>query len=113
MVHPTHVERPRGGGVLPGGYPLKARAQAPRAFQVQPDGACHTVPEQDPLVAIDAEAVTPSRMRLLKAHELVSRGDYIATQHQGFELWDGPGGFRADSFIHPIYRGPKPIRRRR
>jgi hypothetical protein len=46
----------------------------------------------------------PKRFRRLKAHELVSQGDYVANEHQGFELWEGPGGFRADAFVKAMYR---------
>jgi hypothetical protein len=46
----------------------------------------------------------PERLRRLKWNELVSRGDFVADEHQGFEPWEGPGGFRADSFVKPIYR---------
>lgn len=42
--------------------------------------------------------------RRLKSNELVSHGDYVANAQQGFELWEGPGGFRADAFVQPIYR---------
>jgi len=42
--------------------------------------------------------------RRLKWNELVSRGDFVTDGHQGFEPWEGPGGFRADSFVKPIYR---------
>jgi hypothetical protein len=40
----------------------------------------------------------------LKWHELVSAGDFVADAQQGFELWEGPNGFRADAFVKPIYR---------
>ena len=42
--------------------------------------------------------------RRLKWDELVVRGDFIKDGHQGFELWSGPPGFRADAFVKPIYR---------
>jgi hypothetical protein len=44
------------------------------------------------------------RLRPLKWHEVVRRGDFVADGHQGFELWAGPGGFRADAFVKQIYR---------
>jgi len=28
-------------------------------------------------------------------------------EHQDFEPWEGPSGFRADSFLKPIYRRRK------
>ena len=49
----------------------------------------------------------PQRLRRLKWNELVSHGDFIADGHRGFELWDGPTGFRADAFVKPIYRRDK------
>lgn len=55
-----------------------------------------------------ARVVTPARVakhfRRLKADELVSHGDFVADGRCGFEPWEGPGGFRADSFVKPIYR---------
>ena len=42
--------------------------------------------------------------RRLKWNELVTRGDFVEDGNQGFEPWEGPAGFRADSFIKPIYR---------
>ncbi len=47
---------------------------------------------------------TPNRLRRLKGNELVSRGDFVADAQRGFEPWEGPGGFRADAFVKPIYR---------
>jgi hypothetical protein len=44
------------------------------------------------------------RLRPLKWDELVRRGDFVEDGNQGFERWDGPGGFRADSFVKQIYR---------
>jgi hypothetical protein len=44
------------------------------------------------------------QFRRLEANELVSRGDFVADPHSGFESWEGPTGFRADSFVKPIYR---------
>jgi hypothetical protein len=46
----------------------------------------------------------PKHYRRLKPSELVSLGDFVANEREGFELWEGPGGFRADSFVKPIYR---------
>jgi hypothetical protein len=43
-------------------------------------------------------------LRLLKWHERVRRGDFVANEHHEFELWEGPPGFRADSFVKQIYR---------
>lgn len=51
-----------------------------------------------------AKAGVPKRFRRLKWNELVSHGDFVADEHRGFEPWEGPSGFRADSFVKPIYR---------
>ena len=51
-----------------------------------------------------APAVSPDRLRPLKWNELVRRGDFVEDGRDGFELWDGPGGFRAASFVKQIYR---------
>ena len=54
-----------------------------------------------------AEAGAPKRFRRLKWNELVSHGDFVLDVSGGFELWDGPTGFRADAFVKPIYRRDK------
>jgi len=46
----------------------------------------------------------PLRVRRLKWNERVRAGDFVAALQRGFELWEGPTGFRADSFVKPIYR---------
>ena len=51
-----------------------------------------------------ARAAVPKRLRRLKWYELVRLGDFVADEHQGFALWEGPSGFRADAFVKPIYR---------
>jgi hypothetical protein len=55
------------------------------------------------LPAAGARAVV-KHFRRLKMNELVGRGDFIADPHLGFKPWEGPTGFRADSFVKPIYR---------
>lgn len=54
------------------------------------------------------EAAVPvylaKQLRRLKPNELVSHGDFVEDGRSGFEPWEGPGGFRADSFVKPIYR---------
>jgi hypothetical protein len=59
----------------------------------------------------EAEALprarVPKRFRRLKWNELVLYGDFVANERLGLELWEGPGGFRADSFVNPIYRRNK------
>jgi hypothetical protein len=44
------------------------------------------------------------QFRRLKADELVSHGDFVADGRSGFAPWEGPNGFRADSFVKAIYR---------
>lgn len=51
-----------------------------------------------------APAGVPKGFRRLKWNEVVSHGDFVADEHQGIEPWEGPGGFRADSFVKPIFR---------
>lgn len=45
--------------------------------------------------------------RRLEWDELVVQGDFIANENHGFDPWEGPGGFRADAFLKPIYRRKK------
>ena len=55
----------------------------------------------------------PKNLRLLRRDELVRHGDYVAHDHRRMKPWEGPGGFRADAFLHPIYRGPQtPVSKR-
>ena len=42
-------------------------------------------------------------MRQLEWDEVVREGDFVIAG-EGFESWEGPTGFRADSFLKPIYR---------
>lgn len=53
-------------------------------------------------------------LRPLQWNERVRRGDFVADGGQGFELWEGPSGFRADAFVKPIYRrlGSRPAKAR-
>lgn len=44
------------------------------------------------------------RFRRLKWNELVRQGDFVANGNRRLELWEGPGGFRADAFVKPIFR---------
>jgi hypothetical protein len=41
--------------------------------------------------------------RRVKWDEVVREGDFVMAG-TGFVPWDGPTGFRADSFLKPIYR---------
>jgi hypothetical protein len=43
-------------------------------------------------------------LRRLQFNELVSTGDLVMNEQREFEPWEGPNGFRADSFVKPIYR---------
>ena len=54
----------------------------------------------------DTASVTWNRawFRRLKSREQVWIGDYIKSASGGYEPWNGPGGFRADSFAKPVYR---------
>ena len=54
-----------------------------------------------------AGASVPERFRRLKWNELVSHGDFVANEGRRLEPWEGPGGFRADAFVKPIYRRRK------
>ena len=49
-------------------------------------------------------AAAAQHFRRLKSNELVSHGDFVGDAQRGFEPWEGPGGFRADAFVQPIYR---------
>jgi hypothetical protein len=50
------------------------------------------------------------QLRLLKRNERVRRGDFVKDAHDRFELWEGPGGFRADTFVKQIYRRLSPLK---
>lgn len=56
--------------------------------------------------------VVLGHLRLLKWNERVQRGDFVADGRQGFELWEGPSGFHAGTFVMNIYRrrGRQPAR---
>ena len=44
------------------------------------------------------------QLRRLRGNERVLTGDFVADDDAGFKLWEGPKGFRADSFVNQIYR---------
>ncbi len=48
--------------------------------------------------------ITAASLRRLKWNEVAAIGDFTANGLKGFELWDGPTGFQAGSFVRPIYR---------
>jgi len=72
--------------------------------------------EQEPSVRDDAEAEAameagvPQGFRRLKWDEPVLAGDFVVHEQSGFEPWEGPAGFRAASFLKPIYRRMKPAK---
>lgn len=47
------------------------------------------------------------KFRRLNWNEQVRRGDFVEDGKQGFELWAGMVGFRADTFVKTIYRRKK------
>jgi hypothetical protein len=53
------------------------------------------------------EPGVPEGFRRLRWDEPVLDGDFVVDEQRGFEPWEGPGGFRADSFLKPIYRRGK------
>ena len=55
-----------------------------------------------------AATTNGKQFRRLRADELVGQGDFIADGKRGFKPWEGPGGFRADAFVKPIYRKMTP-----
>ncbi len=56
------------------------------------------------LEATVTAVAAPNHFRVLQWNEVVRRGDFIAAGHAGFELWEGPIGFRADAYVKDIYR---------
>jgi hypothetical protein len=61
-------------------------------------------------------AVVPvllEQLRLLRRNERVQRGDFVPDGRDGFELWEGPSGFRADAFVKQIYRRLNPLKVRK
>jgi hypothetical protein len=46
----------------------------------------------------------PAGFRPLDQNEVVSQGDYVMNDRHEVELWEGPGGFHADSFVKQVYR---------
>ena len=47
------------------------------------------------------------RFRRLKSDERVMHGDYLKDGDSHYRPWEGPGRFRADSFVKKVYR-PEP-----
>ena len=44
------------------------------------------------------------RFRRLESNERVMPGDYLKDEDSNYLPWEGPGGFRADSFVKKVYR---------
>ena len=67
------------------------------------------IANQTSLIAITAAAPArvPPGFRRLKWNEVVMPGDCLVDEQRGFVPWEGPGGFRADAFLKPIYRRGK------
>jgi hypothetical protein len=63
-----------------------------------------TILDKDAGTKTEAAAPDGGSLRRLKWDEVVSRGDFVADGERGFAPWEGPGGFRADAFVKPIYR---------
>ena len=85
--------------------PLKEHVLVTPDGQRSPGGvACFEseclMSETDP----SALPVGLKHLRRLKWNERVQRGDFVADGREGFELWDGPSGFRADTFVRQTYR---------
>jgi hypothetical protein len=79
----------------------------PKPIQKNGDAATRGPLQSVPLsisTMIIAPAVGSKEFRRLKWHELVSRGDCLMDESRVFAEWDGPFGFRASSFIKPVYR---------
>jgi hypothetical protein len=49
-------------------------------------------------------AEPPPGFRRLQKDEIAQRGDFVMNNLQEVDSWEGPGGFRAGSFVMPIYR---------
>lgn len=75
----------------PNSHPLVGRLEKPASNALEPPEAAKPAGETDGL-------------RRLDFNELVSTGDFVMNEQREFEEWEGPNGFRADSFVKPIYR---------
>ena len=75
----------------PNSHQLVARLEKPDSNALEIPEAAEPTGETDGL-------------RRLEFNELVSTGDFVLNEQREFEEWEGPNGFRADSFVKPIYR---------
>jgi hypothetical protein len=66
--------------------------------------SAETIADKDAGTEAEVAAPDGGTLRRLKWNEVVSRGDFVADEQQGFAPWSGPSGFRADAFVKPIYR---------
>jgi hypothetical protein len=66
-----------------------------------------TEPDSNAQSSAPPKVEGPEHFRPLKWNEQVRRGDFVKDGKQGFELWSGLVGFRADTFIKTIYRRKK------
>jgi len=57
--------------------------------------------------------VSLEQLRRLRQNERVQRGDFVMDGCDRFERWEGPGGFRADTFEKQIYRLLRPLKARK
>ncbi len=53
--------------------------------------------------------VVSKELRRLKKNEMVHHGDFIKADSQEFKPWEGANGFRAGSFVKPVYRRRAPL----
>lgn len=67
-------------------------------------GRSRKLAEWQSLVLTSLRATPRLRFRRLKSHEQVVRGDYLEEGKERYEMWEGPAGFRADSFFKKVYR---------
>jgi hypothetical protein len=57
---------------------------------------------RDPVPGLDGKP--PAGFRRLESNEPVVFGDYVEKADGSFHLWEGPTGFRADTFLKQVYR---------
>ncbi len=81
---------------------LKVQVPPGNGERRSPGGTVPTDRANQPAFAAKPDEV--KRFRRLNSNELVVRGDFVADGRQKLQLWEGLTGFRADSFVSPIYR---------
>jgi hypothetical protein len=50
------------------------------------------------------QPAAPNHFRQVRSQEIVVSGDWVMNKSQELEPWEGPSGFRADSFVMTVYR---------